>query len=78
MGLLLPFIVMYLFKKYGSKFQCLLEQQCITWLLQNTQLSSSIKQSPSSEANMSLPSQETPHILWKSTSVTRACDQSLS
>jgi len=48
----------------------LLEQHCITWFLHNTQLSSSIKQSPLSEANMSSPSQETPHILWKGTAFT--------
>ena len=30
MVLLLPFIVMYLYKKFpGSKFQCLLEQNCV-------------------------------------------------
>ena len=79
MRLLLPFIVMYLCEKcHGSKFHCLLEQHFMTWFLHNTQLSSSIKQSPSSEANMSSPSQETPHILWKSTAIARACDQLLS
>jgi len=76
MRLHLPFIVMYLCKKcHGSKFHCFLEQHFITWFLHNTQLSSSIKQSPSSETNMSSPSQETPHILWRSTAFARACDK---